>query len=67
MKEYKVWLKICIEEYDTTTETYRNVCKDEDTGVIEECDAASLDEICIFKFDSYDDAQAYINSNYKDL
>lgn len=67
MKEYKVWIRICIEEYDTIAETYRNVCKDEDTGIIEECATEELDEACIFKSDSYDETQAYINSNCKDL
>ena len=61
MKTYKVWLRICIEEHDTITDSYRNVIKNDKTDELEEFDSDSLDEVCIFESDSYEDAQDYIN------
>lgn len=61
MKTYKVWFRICIEEYDDESNTYRNVSKNDETGEMEEYDSDSLDEICMFESDSYDEAQKFSN------
>lgn len=61
MKTYKVWFRICIEEYDDESDSYRNVSKNDETGEMEEYDSDSLDEVCMFESDSYEDAQDYIN------
>jgi hypothetical protein len=58
MKEYKVWVRVALEECDDENDIYRDVCVE--NGVIEE--TACSDEFCVFRSYDAQEAQDYINS-----
>lgn len=67
-KIYKVWVRVCIEEYDPETEEYQNVCLDRSTGTTETFDDTSLiDEVSVFESASLEEAQQFVDENYGDL
>ena len=61
MKEYKVWIRVCIEECDTETGECRNVAL-EDGEVVEFTDSSAIDETEAYVADTLEEAQQFVDN-----